>query len=87
MMLFAIHEFNKTIREKETTDDDLTFINHPTLDTLLHNKLYQIIGLCKNNNEVLYEAFYPFIVVIMNLIQLIPLFYIKNNNSKDDELD
>ena len=80
MMLFATQEFNKSISEKETTEDDSSFIaNH---STLLHNKLYQIIMLCRNNNEPLYEAFCPFIVVIMNLIQLVRLF-----NSKDDVLD
>ena len=81
MMLFAIQEFNKSISEKETTEDDSSFItNH---STLLHNKLYQTIMLCKNNNEPLYEAFYLFILVIMNLIQLVQLF----NSKEDDELD
>ena len=44
------------------------------LDTLLHNRLYQIIQLTKNNDEATYECFYPFIMLIMNLTHLIPLF-------------
>ena len=62
--------FHKSVRGN-FTDIDFEF---NVLDTLLHNKLYQIIELTKNNDEAIHECFYPFIMLIMNLIHLIPLF-------------
>ena len=59
--------FHKSVRGN-FTDIDFEF---NVLDTLLHNRLYQII---KNNDQATYECFYPFIMLIMNLTHLIPLF-------------
>ena len=77
-MVFGTRWFHKIIKETET-DVDLEF---SVLDTLLYNRLYQIIELTKNNNEETYDEFYPFTVVMMNFLQLIPLFrFIYKNSS------
>ena len=80
-MVFGTRWFHKIITETET-DVDFEF---SVLDTL-HNILYQIIELTKNNNEPIFDEFYPF-EVMMNFVQLIPLFrFIYKNSSFTKEV-
>lgn len=80
LMVFAVSEFIEEYKKEHAT-------NPAALDVILHNKIYQIVELCKNNDEPLYEAFYPFIAVIAILVQLVPLFLKEGHPIKEETLD
>ena len=73
-MVFALQDF---IKGKK----DNTKVNF--LDTILHNRIYQISQLCKINNEQMYSVFYPFIVLITHLIQFVQ--FVRTNHDDNDD--